>query len=60
MATANKNLSLYEKGNIPNGADFRIGIVVSEWNDDITANLLNGAIEALRENGVKKKNILVK
>ena len=60
MATANKNLSQYEKGTIPNGADFRIGIVVSEWNDDITTPLMNGAIEALRENGVKKKNIIVK
>ncbi|MDG1915250.1 MAG: 6,7-dimethyl-8-ribityllumazine synthase [Crocinitomix sp.] len=60
MATANKNLSQYEKGTIPNGADFRIGIVVSEWNDDITSPLMNGAIEALRENGVKKKNIIVK
>ncbi len=60
MATANKNLSQYEKGTIPNGADFRIGIVVSEWNDDITTPLMSGAIEALRENGVKKKNIIVK
>tara|TARA_B110000046_G_C12923394_1_gene368191 strand:- start:563 stop:1057 length:495 start_codon:yes stop_codon:yes gene_type:complete len=60
MATGNKNLSQYEKGTIPNGADFRIGIVVSEWNDDITSPLMNGAIEALRENGVKKKNIIVK
>jgi 6,7-dimethyl-8-ribityllumazine synthase len=60
MATANKNLSTYNKGEIPNGADFKIGIVVSEWNDDITTNLLNGAIEALLENGVKKNNIIVK
>lgn len=60
MATAGKNLSLYAKGSIPNGADFRIGIVVSEWNDDITYNLMKGAVEALLENGVKKKNIVVK
>lgn len=60
MATAGKNLSLYAKGSIPNGADFRIGIVVSEWNDDITYNLMKGAVDALLENGVKKKNIIVK
>ncbi len=59
MATAGKNLSEYDKGKIPNGADFKVGIVVSEWNDDITDNLLAGALEALRENGVKKKNIIV-
>ncbi|WP_066755777.1 6,7-dimethyl-8-ribityllumazine synthase [Crocinitomix algicola] len=60
MATENKNLSEYEIGNIPNGADFRIGIVVSEWNNDITSNLLKGALEALTENGVLRENILVK
>lgn len=59
MATAGKNLSEYDKGKIPNGTDFKVGIVVSEWNDDITDNLLAGALEALRENGVKKKNIIV-
>jgi len=60
MATANKNLSVYDKNNIPNGADFKIGIVVSEWNDDITFNLLKGAKQALLDNGVKSENILVK
>jgi len=60
MATANKNLSVYDKNNIPNGADFKIGIVVSEWNDDITFNLLEGAKQALLDNGVKAENIVVK
>jgi 6,7-dimethyl-8-ribityllumazine synthase len=60
MATANRNLSDYNKDFVPNGADFRIGIVVSEWNDSITLNLLKGAKEALIENGVKEENILVR
>ncbi len=60
MATVNKNLSEYNKEEIPNGADFKIGIVVSEWNYDITGNLLKGAIEALTDNGVKEANIIVK
>lgn len=59
MATVNKNLSHYDKDSIPNGADFKIGIVVSEWNEDITFNLLKGAKEALLENGVKEENIHV-
>jgi len=59
MATANRNLSEYNKDLIPNGADFKIGIVVSEWNDKITMNLLAGAKEALLENGVKENNIIV-
>ncbi|MCT4562626.1 MAG: 6,7-dimethyl-8-ribityllumazine synthase, partial [Crocinitomicaceae bacterium] len=36
------------------------GIVVSEWNEKITLNLLKGAKEALIENGVKPENILVR
>lgn len=59
MATINKNLSEYDKNSIPNGADYKVGIVVSEWNDNITFNLLKGAKETLLENGVKEENIRV-
>ena len=59
MATALKNLSEYNKELVPNGADFKVGIVVSEWNEQITFNLLKGAQEALLENGVKEENIHV-
>src|SRR5690606_21280542 len=58
--TANRNLSAYNKDTIPNGADFKVGIVVSEWNDDITFNLLEGAKKALLDNGVASDNIIVK
>lgn len=58
MATANNNLSLYDKNTIPNAKDFRFGIVVSEWNDNITSNLHKGAIEALLENGVPQDSII--
>lgn len=60
MATEGRNLSEYKKEFIPNGADFKIGIVVSEWNDSITMNLLQGAKQALLDNGVKEENILVR
>lgn len=60
MATALKNLSDYNKENIPNGADFKVGIVVSEWNDTITNNLFEGAKLALLDNGVPESNILVR
>ena len=60
MATVDNNLSEYNKERIPNGADFKIGIVVSEWNDDITFNLLKGARQALEDNGVKPENVIVK
>jgi len=60
MATEGRNLSEYNKEVIPSGADFKIGIVVSEWNDSITLNLLEGAKNALLENGVKEQNIIVR
>ncbi|MEX1191855.1 MAG: 6,7-dimethyl-8-ribityllumazine synthase [Brumimicrobium sp.] len=59
MATANTNLSTYDIEKIPTGADFRIGIVVSEWNDKITLNLLKGAKETLLIHLVKEENIFI-
>ena len=58
MATVNKNLSEYDKSAVPNAKDFRFGIVVSEWNQTITAGLYKGAVQALLENGVLKENII--
>ncbi|MBC8753761.1 6,7-dimethyl-8-ribityllumazine synthase [Kordia sp. YSTF-M3] len=58
MATVNKNLSIYDKATIPNAKDFRFGIVVSEWNENITEGLCKGAIAALTENGVTEANII--
>ncbi|MCF8414913.1 MAG: 6,7-dimethyl-8-ribityllumazine synthase [Crocinitomicaceae bacterium] len=60
MATEGRNLSEYNKDFVPNGADFKVGIVVSEWNDAITLNLLKGAKEALIDNGVQEDNIIVR
>lgn len=58
MATEGKNLSEYDKNKIPDAKDFRFGIVVSEWNDNITEGLFKGAYEVLRENGVMERKIL--
>jgi 6,7-dimethyl-8-ribityllumazine synthase len=58
MATENKNLSQYDKSNLPNAKDFRFGIVVSEWNDNVTENLCKGAIEALLDTGALEENII--
>lgn len=59
MATENKNLSSYDKDNIPNVAGLRFGIVVSEWNHEITSSLLKGAEETLREHGVEDRHLKV-
>ncbi len=56
MATT--NLSHYDKNQIPNAKNLRFGIVVSEWNDNITENLFKGAEQTLLENGVASENII--
>ena len=56
MATT--NLSYYDKTTIPNAKNFRFGIVVSEWNPDITENLQKGAIETLLDCGARQENII--
>jgi len=58
MATKGNNLSQYDKDTIPNAKDFRFGIVVSEWNDEITEGLFQGAFDAWIDNGVQKENIV--
>tara|TARA_R110002167_G_scaffold180584_1_gene380823 strand:+ start:687 stop:1172 length:486 start_codon:yes stop_codon:yes gene_type:complete len=58
MATINKNLSVYDKATIPNANGLRFGIVVSEWNSEITEGLFSGALEALIDCGAVKTDIL--
>ena len=60
MATKGINLSSYNKGFVPNGAGFKIGIVVSSWNEHITMKLLEGAHQALMDNGVLENDITIK
>ncbi len=58
MATANKNLSEYDKLQLPSAKNFRFGIVVSEWNNKITEGLYKGAIIALTDCGALHENII--
>ena len=56
MSSANYNLDLT---NVPNAENKSFGIVVSEWNDEITNNLLIGSLDLLKSKGVLKKNIYI-
>ncbi|MCR4964097.1 MAG: 6,7-dimethyl-8-ribityllumazine synthase [Bacteroidales bacterium] len=60
MTEKKKNLDSYIPFQLPSAEKYRIGIVVSEWNDHITDSLLQGAIEALLQHGILKENIVVK
>lgn len=58
MATSEKNLSTFNLETTPNGASMNIGIVVADWNPEITGNLLAGARKALLEIGVPAASIV--
>ena len=60
MATNLKNLSQYNIDSIPNADDMKFGIVVAEWNYEITSALAEGAIETFLKQGVSQENIIVK
>ncbi|BDD06309.1 6,7-dimethyl-8-ribityllumazine synthase [Aureibacter tunicatorum] len=57
MASAEKNLSQFSQKNVTDVSEKRFAIVVSEWNEEVTEALYNGAKETLLSNGVKPENI---
>ena len=59
MATAYHNLSEYDINSVPSAEEMKFGIVVSEWNENITAALLHGSEETLKRHGAKPENIEV-
>ena len=58
MASTIKNLSDYSNKNLINIGDKKFAIVVSEWNDQVTESLYNGAIQTLKEYGATEENII--
>jgi len=60
LATQYHNLSDYDPTTMPDASAMKVGIVVAEWNYEITSKLLDGAINTLTTNGVKPSNIVVK
>lgn len=57
---ATRDLSAYDPKAIPDASDMRFGIVVSDWNSEITGALLSGAAKTLSLHGVTAENIVVK
>lgn len=60
MATALHNLSSYDAEKVPDASNMCFGIVVSEWNEEITGALLDGAVSTLKKHGALPENIHVK
>jgi len=60
MSSQHKNLSDISSKNLNNADRYRYAIVVSEWNEEVTGALTEGAIQFLRKKGVQSENIFVK
>ena len=60
MATALHKISEQELQKVPDASNMCFGIVVSEWNRDITNSLLRGAVGTLEKYGALPENIHVK
>ncbi len=60
MATLLKSLSQYSEKNLIDISGKKFGILVSEWNDEITESLFSGAVETLLKHGAKKEHIFRK
>jgi 6,7-dimethyl-8-ribityllumazine synthase len=54
------NLSAYDPESVPNASKMRFGIVVSDWNREVTWSLLEGAVNTLLKHGTADKNIIIK
>lgn len=60
MATALHLLSDNDNALVPDASNMCFGIVVAEWNKEITSALLNGAVQTLEKHGALTENIHVR
>lgn len=59
MSSAHKNLSTYDESMMPSASEFKLGIVVAEWNTEITHGLYEGCYDTFVKHGAKEENIFV-
>lgn len=59
MQKKKKNLSVFDLSPVQDAASMRIGILVSQWNEEVTSALLDGAIRTLKGSGVQQSNIII-
>ncbi|WP_258102815.1 6,7-dimethyl-8-ribityllumazine synthase [Marinoscillum sp. MHG1-6] len=58
MATSLKNLSDHDLSSVKDMSGYKFGIVVSEWNEEVTESLYAGAVQTLLESGATRENII--
>lgn len=57
MSSADKNLSVYDENNLSDASEMKFGIIVSDWNEEITHALYEGCYDTLIKHGAKEENI---
>lgn len=60
MSSADKNLSVFSTGSLPDVSQKKFAVLVAEWNADITEALAEGAVATLLKYGVRAENIVKK
>lgn len=58
MSTKKENLSSYTEKKLEDITLKKFGIVVSEWNSEVTESLYNAALKTLIDQGADKENII--
>jgi len=57
---ATRDLSDYDPSRVPDASGMRFGVVVADWNSEVTHPLLDGAVKTLKRHGVTADNIIVR
>ena len=60
MSTELHHLSDYNDQNVPDASNMCFGVVVAEWNPEITGALLDGTVRTLEKHGAIPENIHIK
>ncbi len=54
------DLSEYDTASVPDAGKMRFGVVVSDWNREVTHALLEGTIKTLKKHGAKESHIVIR
>jgi 6,7-dimethyl-8-ribityllumazine synthase len=54
------DFSHYDPATVPDAAKMRFGIVVSDWNREVTKSLLEAATNTLKKHGATDNNIVIR
>lgn len=60
MSTELHHLSDHNEQNVPDASNMCFGVVVAEWNPEITGALLDGTVRTLEKHGAIPENIHIK